>query len=691
GTTLSSLERPGFFKFLDFSYKGPEVVNVTNYSINADFSNVLHMEVLTDEQKQLILQNGFVVAPEYKIDEFCYLETYYSNTDYCSFMGVFVTTDSILHTYHLFYRYLLEVTEENYLCEALDVLSGQMYNKANEYYEQLKGTEWENAALRNLEYFTVTETLLGKGPTLDNNVINEVNLINSTTDSAMSHIMLRDTNYKNYIPNSYYVNTPQMTAYYKVMTWLGDMSFDSNNEEMNRSALLMSLMLSQDEVSRNAWERIYAVTSFFAGQSDNETYCEYYPAITEAYGYDVTLDAIKNDKSSFKKFNNLITSNYNRDFALMGKRFAFDLDILKNLYSEDSNRTLPSALDVPAALGSETALNLAVENGAENYSGYKNKVKDYQEELSNKDDSFWKESLNNTLLYSMKPLLEEKGEGYPSFMKSDKWNRKSLNTFLASYTELKHSNALYEHWDSIGGGAGSQGPDYLSKDHRGYVEPEPEVYARLVSLTYATIDGLQYYNALSETDKITLSELADVCNKLTTISEKELRDETLSRYEYELIRDLFGEGLGEVETDYNGDWHRSEVHTEYVGFLSKVWKIANDHYRTDVLGFNYNTDSFVERFAAPLVTTVASNNQNSLEEAIGYVDRILVIIPIDGVLRVCHGVTYSYFEFEQPTNQRATDRSWKQQIGIEPYLQFYCEANNSTYYCMNNGFVKLPL
>ncbi|MCF0114707.1 MAG: DUF3160 domain-containing protein, partial [Erysipelotrichaceae bacterium] len=397
---LASTERPGFFQFLDFSYRGPEVVNVTNYSISPDLSNVLHIDVLTDEQKQLILQNGFVVAPEYKIDEFCYMDTmYYSNNypsdNYHSYMGVFVTTDSILHTYHLFYRYLLEVTEENYLCEALGVLSGQMYNKANEYYEQLKGTEWESAALRNLEYFTVTETLLGKGPVLDDNVINEINLINSTPDSAMSPIMLKDTNYKNYIPNSYYANTPKMTNYYKVMTWLGDMSFDSNNEDMNRSSLLITMMLSQDEVARNAWERIYAITSFFAGQSDNDTYCEFYPTINDAYG-ELSLDALKKDENAFKKYNSSIQSN-EKDFTVMGKRFAFDLDILKNLYAEDSNRKLPVALDIPAALGSETALNLAIENGAENYSGYKGKIQKYQDEINSIDNSFWKESLNNTI------------------------------------------------------------------------------------------------------------------------------------------------------------------------------------------------------------------------------------------------------------------------------------------------------
>ncbi|MCF0114017.1 MAG: DUF3160 domain-containing protein, partial [Erysipelotrichaceae bacterium] len=228
--------------------------------------------------------------------------------------------------------------------------------------------------------------------------------------------------------------------------------------------------------------------------------------------------------------------------------------------------------------------------------------------------------------------------------------------------------------------------EYTNIDHRGYVEPEPEVYARLVSLANATADGLEYYNALNETDKTTLTELADVCNKLTIISEKELRDELLTRYEYEFIRDLFGQGLGEAETDYDGEWRGMNGHTEYADFINKIWCIAYNHYKSESIG-NDNSD----RFSSPLVTTIAQNSNTSLVEAIGYVDRILVIVPVEGVLRVCQGLTYSYYEFAQPTNQRATDRSWKEQIGI--CLDYYGDneaANFLGYYEDNNGVGKLP-
>jgi hypothetical protein len=88
-------------------------------------------------------------------------------------------------------------------------------------------------------------------------------------------------------------------------------------------------------------------------------------------------------------------------------------------------------------------------------------------------------------LYTLDALIGEKGEGYPSFMHSKAWLHKELNTFLSSWTELKHDTILYakQIYAEMGGGM-------AGVDDRGYVEPNPKLYARLAALVNMTREGL---------------------------------------------------------------------------------------------------------------------------------------------------------------------------------------------------------
>ena len=66
------------------------------------------------------------------------------------------------------------------------------------------------------------------------------------------------------------------------MMWYGQMTFVQSDDDLNRSALLS--MLSLNEVGFTSWDTIYTITSFFAGESDDATYYEYYPVIEQSYG-----------------------------------------------------------------------------------------------------------------------------------------------------------------------------------------------------------------------------------------------------------------------------------------------------------------------------------------------------------------------------------------------------------------------
>lgn len=156
-------------------------------------------------------------------------------------------------------------------------------------------------------------------------------------------------------------------------------------------------------------------------------------------------------------------------------------------------------------------------------------VKEAPEEL-------WSASLYAGWLYTLNPLLEEKGAGYPSFMTTDQWRTKALETYAGSFTELKHDTVLYakQVMAEMGGGA----PEEL--DDRGYVEPEAEVYRRFAELAEQTADGLQVYGILDPADRENLTRLASLARSLEMISRKELQNERLSDEEYDLIREYGG-------------------------------------------------------------------------------------------------------------------------------------------------------
>ena len=226
------------------------------------------------------------------------------------------------------------------------------------------------------------------------------------------------------------------------------------------------------------------------------------------------------------------------------------------------------------------------------------------------------------------PLLEERGEGYPAFMTTAEWTKKRLETFAGSYTELKHDTVLYakQMIAEMGGGPSEE------LDDRGYVEPEPEVYRRFMLLAQQTADGIHSFSLISAEDMENLSRLAELARRLMVISEKELQDQLLTEEEYDLIRD-------------------------YGGTLEHFWIEAVED-RTD--------SAYLEpkEIPASLVTDIATDpNGWVLQVANSKPAEILVVVSVEGNLRLASGVVYNFYQFEQPISERLSDTEWRQMIG----------------------------
>lgn len=251
----------------------------------------------------------------------------------------------------------------------------------------------------------------------------------------------------------------------------------------------------------------------------------------------------------------------------------------------------------------------------------------------------WTQNLYWGWLYQLIPLTTVKPAGYPTFMQNDAWVRKDLNTFLGSWSELKHDTILYakQVYAELGGG----GPD--QKDDRGYVEPNPYVYARLASLLKMTSDGLDERGLLTANMKDDLGTMQQLAISLKTISEKELNNEKLTDVDYELIR-------------------------SYGGQLEHFWLEVNKD--DPAFKASSNQRDYLNENPAAIVADVATDpNGQVLEEGTGKISEIYVVVPIDGKLRIAKGGVYSYYEFPWPTSDRLTDKKWRDMLNASPAPQ----------------------
>lgn len=149
-------------KFATYEYVESEVTpSVKAYDINPGLLNVRNADnfEMSDAAKKLLEENAFVVTPGTSKEFFqLYDANRYEN------IPSFITTDSMLHTYHLIFALSLKQLEQNTMIPELKKLNKSMLAISQAQYEDLKGTNLESAVKRNIAFYTVASKLL------DNNV-----------------------------------------------------------------------------------------------------------------------------------------------------------------------------------------------------------------------------------------------------------------------------------------------------------------------------------------------------------------------------------------------------------------------------------------------------------------------------------------------------------------------------------------
>jgi hypothetical protein len=644
--------------------------SVVHEPIAADLGNVRVPFLLSEGLRSRLAQNGFVVVPGSEKEFF----TVYEKARYDN-QPAFVTSDSLLHVYHLLFDKILRTAEVEHFIPLLHDLNAAMLAQTDAQYRALQGGPWEEAALRTVAFVGVGSRLLDPDvqvPAYANELVDaEVALIEAADGILLSPLfpgLENGEDYTQYIPRGHYTRSEDLKQYFKSMMWYGRMTFrlKAKDPEVGkaetRSALLLVQALQDSSVggrpAMDVWQDLYAPTAFMVGRSDDLTAGQYIDVMDSVYGSNPSVEDVA-DEALLQDFIDLAfqlpapkilglvimdtddVEATTKGLRFMGQRFVPDAYVFReliyrNVGTRDHARMLPKGLDLFAAMGSARAFQLLDEMGDTAYERYPEQMQKMRDWMSSLGVADWTETLYNTWLFTFFPLIEVPGEGYPDFMRSQAWVDKQLNTVLGSWAELKHDTILYakQVYAELGGGPPPPEPE----PPKGYVEPVPEFYARLAALTAMTSDGLGSRGLLNEIDASSLDTLETLASSLQTMAEKELRGEPLTEEEYATIR-------------------------FYGGQLEELTMAAADSDMEDP----YARRFMEEEPQAAVIADVATDPNppgTALEEAVGRVNPIYVVVPIaeaDGstYLQVAKGGVFSYYEFPWPIADRLTDEKWR--------------------------------
>ena len=661
GYTIEGIVTSGFADYIP--YEEDFVPNAPTYSISAGLGNVVNLGRflhLTLAEQQMIESNGFVVSAHQGYDHIH--EILSENED--SVLPSFVSSDAVLHAFHVLYDLALREAEVYSFWDSIGTLTNSLLDSSYEQYLNAPEGRWKDAALRNAMFFSVAISLLDSEALIRPEVqeaVNEVLALMEAHDGFSDEwFMEYMEDFSQYIPRGHYTRSELLGQYFKAMMWFGRVMFrlvpsgdlESNERGMDETAqaILLTLALTEDVVGLPngtsgfyVWDAIYEPTAFFVGSADDLLPSEYLALIRETYGAYVT-PTILDDDALLDQFieaaltlrepmilSSLIVTkdelNQTKGLRFMGQRYIPDSYILGQLvFDHVDDRFMPKGLDVMAALGSDRAWELL--DDQKHYGNYVEQMEMLWSVVASITDAEWTKNLYYLWLYSLLPLLNDPGAGYPMFMQSAAWVDKQLMTALSSWAELRHDTILYA----------KQSYTYLTggppEPPIGYVEPVPRVYARLAALCRMMISGLGERSLLSELIGSKLGLLHDFLRSLQAISIKELTGTPLNETEIQVIH-FSGDTLELVTSLPENENHISDADT-------KMAVIADVH-----------TDP---------------NSKTILEVGVGNPMVIYVAVPIGDEIVLTRGGTFSYYEFVQPMSDRLTDEAWQDMLdaGEEP-------------------------
>ena len=638
---------------------------------------------LTPAEKSLLLKNGFVVTERQQTQTFFgqFWDIY--NKD----LPVFISTDAMLHVFHVSYDAILKDVESQFLIPKLKELLSGCHSKIKDLDEKYGQNQAMKPTLHDVDvYFTTARKLLGESISpyyTDNSA--EVNKLldlikkeNWDSYKLFSESCPRDIDFSQFKPRGHYTEKrrPELQNYFRAMMWLGRIELylsqpsstltGCNEEQMNQTIqrqLIDAALIQEISTDKNItgiYREMEEVISFFVGEQDNVTLND----LTELFNEtgNIRADSFLVERK-IQKFQNILKSKPWSDqkilsqilssdpsptepvepasaFMLFGQRFVIDSYVTgqvvydRIIYQDGKScRLTPSTLDVLFSLGNDASTQLLIPelnqwNYSDNLAGLRYLIDQYPEE-------FWESSLYNLWLYTIKSLNPQPAdENIPEFMQTGAWGTEKMNSQLSSWTELRHDNLLYAKQ--------SYTDLYSCLYPAGYVEPNPVFYKRMKRLAEIAIDKFTQLPEIANNINAFVDyfkKFYQVCDNLDLIVSKELNNQILTEDELGFLNGLC-------------NFTNPDCALVPSGWYTALHYGGQDPLKPDFLVADYHTTP----------TDCVGNDLGWISHAgTGLVDMMISIVNTpDNQLCAYVGPVMSYHEYVSTNFLRLTDEEWKQ-------------------------------
>jgi len=615
----------------------------------ANMNNVVNWQqfsVIPEGVKQHLGTDGFVINKSKHEQLFhVYDQNYYDYTP------SFITTDLYLQVLHMHISKEMQNLETQKMYPLLDGLLTELY-EASKKDAASSNVNVRKAGVWNQTYFAIAlSELKGKKyavPTgMENAFDFEYTHINDAEKIDRSDFLgdsLMD--YTQFIPRGNYTRTDSLKQYFKCVKWLNSAVVFLDTDERLSSAVEIGYYLTTSQAAKDEYLKFSKVIGFLAGDENNLSFYHLIRVLekNKESRQEVLLSPSNLSKIRTalyemdpSKFGTVGANKRTMEFLARKKivftagRYTFDGEILQRLVhvlKPTPLRPIPKALDVFAVMGNKTAEDILLNTykEAQNWKGYKDTLDILKDKFKSFDN--WNNCVYNKQMEAVLSLQKTDAKA-PYFMKLPAWQKKNLNTMLASWTELKHDMVLYIQQPSgaeMGDGGEVPPPQKLS-----YVEPNISFWSTCMEFLKLNAAMLESNGIITPTLQKRNDELTELCALLLRISEQELKGQKISAIDFETL--------------------------SFVG--GNVERLTLDIIESTEM--TTTTVNSPDRYIA-VITDVYTYNDKCLQEGVGMADEIYVVVEINGLLYLTRGAVFSQYEFTGSSSDRLTDEVWQKDL-----------------------------
>ena len=701
--------------------------NSTNifYDSISFMSRIPYNFLLDSNEFGLFLTNGFVVSE--RLGSASFGDSYYRvfNAD----LPVFVTADSVLHAWHRSYQSMLSELEELQISTLLDRVISNMSAQLPKAWQQYSQGPLRNSILDADYFLTVTRSLWAAqqvasesgDPDVNQQVAMTLGAINSQSLVERFPIFgsTRGMDFSQFIVRGHYTESDRLSRYFRTMMWCGRtdlrlVTFPPNKEDDIRqlgTAVVMNHLLDQSGQFQN-WSAIEQITRAFVGVTDSMTFAQLGDLLKSANIYSpadvpdlLTLTNLQTRLLTGELGAQSIHSDFiyspagpeqvkmARSFTVCGQKFIMDswafsqVVVDRVLWNQDYGtniiggkvmRRKPSCLDMAfSVLGNDQTIpelltRMLNDNGVPFRDGphlpYQHNLLAVRRVVDDLNPEIWTNDIYSAWLGVLRTLSAPTTDStFPESMRTKGWAMKTLNTQLASWTELRHDTVLY--------GKQSYTEPILCGYPAGFVEPRPEFWQQMKTLAQVTAKAIA---ELPLSGQVTvpartvgpfpqppitfdlgaaqlfevsfLNNFADQMSTLTSIASKERAQTPLSLEETDFLKNIV-----EVTALYS---NYRKWNGWYPGlFYKNVFTQPTDMAPCDLW------DALVTDVHTDLPDPLLTGDPGAvIHEGVANVNLLLIAVDNGPDRMVYAGPVLSHYEFEVPGVNRMNDADWKGKV-----------------------------